>query len=91
VPQGAPVAKDVDLGRIVEMTEGFSGADMESLTNTAVSIVLQSSIKYPKPDDAKKHVDEAVVAMEHFADAIKKVRQSREGKPMEKVAVPYYR
>ena len=90
--KGVPIAKDVDLDRVTEMTEGFSGADMASLTNTAVSIVLQGFIsKYPKPDDAKKHVDEAVVGMEHFVDAIKKVRQSREGKPMEKVPVPYYR
>jgi len=90
--KGVPIAKDVDLDRIVDMTEGFSGADMASLTNTAVSIVLQGFIsRYPKPEDAKKHVDEAVVEMEHFADAIKKVRSSREGKPMEKVAVPYYR
>ncbi|HUI23046.1 MAG TPA: CDC48 family AAA ATPase [Nitrososphaerales archaeon] len=90
--KGVPIGKDVDLDSVVEMTEGFSGADMASLTNTAVSIVLQGFItKYPKPEDAKKHVDEAVVQMEHFADAIKKVRSSREGKPMEKVAVPYYR
>jgi transitional endoplasmic reticulum ATPase len=90
--KGVPISKDVDLDRIVDMTEGFSGADMASLTNTAVSIVLQGFIsKYPKPDDAKKHVDEAVVTIDHFAEAIKKVRQSREGKPMEKVPVPYYR
>jgi SpoVK/Ycf46/Vps4 family AAA+-type ATPase/intein/homing endonuclease len=90
--KGVPIAKDVDLDRVVEMTEGFSGADMASLTNTAVSIVLQGFIsKYPKPEDAKKHVDEAVVEMEHFVEAVKKVRQSREGKPMEKVPVPYYR
>ncbi|HEY6282414.1 MAG TPA: AAA family ATPase, partial [Nitrososphaerales archaeon] len=90
--KGVPIAKDVDLDRVVEMTEGFSAADMASLTNTAVSIVLQGFIsKYPKPDDAKKHVDEAIVLMEHFVDAIKKARSSREGKPMEKVAVPYYR
>ena len=90
--KGVPVAKDVDIERLTDMSEGFSGADMASLTNTAVSIVLQSFItKYPKPDDAKKHVDEAIVQMEHFADAIKKVRSSREGKPMEKVPVPYYR
>jgi len=90
--KGVPIAKDVELDRVVDMTEGFSGADMASLTNTAVSIVLQGFIsKYPKPDDARKHVDEAIVQMEHFAEAIKKVRSSREGKPMEKVAVPYYR
>ena len=90
--KGVPIAKDVDVERIIEMTEGLSGADMSSLTNTAVSIVLQEFIsKYPKPEDAKKHVEEAIVKMEHFQDAIKKVRSSREGKPMEKVAVPYYR
>src|SRR5579863_1042783 len=90
--KGVPIAKDVDVERIVDLSEGFSGADMSALTNTAVSIVLQGFIsKYPKPEDAKKHVDEAIVGMEHFLDAIKKVRSSREGKPMEKVAVPYYR
>ena len=90
--KGVPIAKDVDLDRVVDMTEGFSGADMASLTNTAVSIVLQAFVsRFPKPEDAKKHVDEAIVGMEHFADAIKKVRSSREGKPMEKVPVPYYR
>jgi transitional endoplasmic reticulum ATPase len=90
--KGVPTAKDVDIDRIVDATEGFSGADMTLLTNTAVSIVLQKFIsKYPKPEDAKKHVEEAIVEMEHFVDAIKKVRTSREGKPMEKVAVPYYR
>jgi hypothetical protein len=29
--------------------------------------------------------------MDHFKEAVKKVRSSRESKPMEKVAVPYYR
>jgi transitional endoplasmic reticulum ATPase len=90
--KGVPTSKDVDVDRIVEATEGFSGADMALLTNTAVSIVLQKFIsQYPKPEDAKKHVDEAVVEMEHFVEAIKKVRTSRDSKPMEKVAVPYYR
>ena len=90
--RGVPIGKDVDVERIIDMTEGLSGADMSLLTNTAVSIVLQGFIsKYPKPDDAKKHVDEAIVGMEHFMEAIKKVRSSRESKPMEKVPVPYYR
>ncbi len=90
--KGVPVAKDVDVERITDMTEGFSGADMASLTNTAVSIVLQKFIsKYPKPEDAKKHVEEAVVEMSHFLQAIEKQRTSREGKPKERISVPYYR
>jgi transitional endoplasmic reticulum ATPase len=90
--KGVPVAKDVDIERITDMTEGFSGADMGSLTNTAVSIVLQKFIsKYPKPEDARKHVEEAVVEMSHFLQAIEKTRVSREGKPKERISVPYYR
>ncbi len=81
-----------DLKPLVDMTEGFSGADVAALVNTAVSMVLQEYVaKYPRPDDAKKHLEEAVVTFDHFKDAVKKVRSSRESKPMEKVAVPYYR
>jgi transitional endoplasmic reticulum ATPase len=90
--KGIPTAKDVDVDKIVDMTDGLSGADLAQLANTAVSIVLQEFIsKYPKPEDAKKHVEEAIVKMDAFTDALKKVRSSRDGKPMEKVAVPYYR
>jgi transitional endoplasmic reticulum ATPase len=92
--RGKPISKEVkeDATRLIELTEGFSGADISAIVNTAVSLVLQDFVaKFPKPEDAKKHVEEAVVNFEHFQEAIKKVRSSREGKPMEKVAVPYYR
>jgi len=90
--EGKQKDKDVVLDRLVEMTDGFSGADVAALVNTAVSIVLQDYVsKYPKPDDAKAHIKEAIVTMDHFKEAAKKVRSSRESKPMEKVAVPYYR
>jgi transitional endoplasmic reticulum ATPase len=90
--EGKQKDKDVSLDRLVDMTEGFSGADVAALVNTAVSMVLQEYVaKYPKPEDAKAHIKEAVVTMEHFQEAAKKVRLSRESKPMEKVTVPYYR
>ncbi len=87
-----PVAADLDVTRVAEMTDGFSGADLTSVVNTAVSLVLQEYIaSFPKPEDAKKHASEAAVSMRHFEDAIRKVKSSREGKPAEKIAVPYYR
>src|SRR5437660_2316454 len=90
--KGKPIAKDVDVDTLVEITEGFSGADVGAIVNTAVSLVLQEFLsRYPKPEEAKKHADEAIVTAEHFQDAVKKVRSSREGKPMEKVTVPYHR
>ena len=86
--KGKPISKEVEVGELVKMTAGFNGADLASLVNTAVSIVLQAYIaKYPKPEDAKKHLTEAVVTYEHFQEAAKKVRSSRESKPMERVAV----
>ena len=72
--KGKPISKEVEVGQLVEMTEGFSGADLAALVNTAVSIVLQAYIaKYPKPEDAKKHLTEAIVTYEHFQEAAKKV------------------
>jgi transitional endoplasmic reticulum ATPase len=89
---GKPLAKDVDLGKIADQTDGLSGADMASIVNTAVSVVLQNFIAtYPNPDEAKKHVSDANVSMKHFEESVRKVKSSREGKPMEKAAVPYYR
>jgi transitional endoplasmic reticulum ATPase len=87
-----PISKELDLDRVAEMMDGFTGADITSVVNTAVSLVLQEYVaKFPKPEDAKKNATDALVTMRHFEDAIRKVKTSREGKPVEKVAVPYYR
>ncbi|MCP8308783.1 MAG: CDC48 family AAA ATPase [archaeon] len=83
---------DINLERVAEVTEGFSGADLAAIINTAASLSIQEFIgKYPTPEDANKHVSEATVNSKHIEEAIKKVRSSREGKTMEKVTVPYYR
>jgi transitional endoplasmic reticulum ATPase len=90
--KGKPISKEVEVGQLVEMTEGFNGADLAALVNTAVSIVLQAYIaKYPKPEDAKKHLAEAIVTYDHFKEAAKKVRSSRASNPMERVAAPFYK
>jgi transitional endoplasmic reticulum ATPase len=87
-----PLAEDVDLDKIAEMCEGFSGADVAAIANTAVSLVLHEYLaKYPTPEEANKHVSEAKVQMRHFEEAVKKIKQQKEGKPGEKVTVPYYR
>ncbi len=87
-----PIIASVDLDRIADLTDGLSGADIASVVNTAVSIVLQDYIsKFPSPEEVTKHYDEASVSMRHFEEAIMKVKTSREGKPAEKITVPYYR
>lgn len=90
--RGKPLASDVDLERIADLTDGLSGADIAAVVNTAMSLVLQEFVaRFPSPEDAKKHSDEASLSMKQFEEAIRKVKSSREGKPVEKVAVPYYR
>jgi transitional endoplasmic reticulum ATPase len=87
-----PLARDVDLAKLAEMTEGFSGADVSAVANTAVSLVLHEYLaKYPTPEEAAKHAEEASVSLRHFEEAIRKIRQQKEGRPGEKVTVPYYR
>jgi transitional endoplasmic reticulum ATPase len=90
--RGKPLKEDVDLAKIADATEGFSGADLAAVVNTAVSLVLQEFVsKYKTPEEVQKHLDEAVISFRHFEEAIKKVKASKEGKPLEKVPVPYYR
>jgi transitional endoplasmic reticulum ATPase len=87
-----PLGPDIDLNKISELTDGFSGADTGSVANTAVSLVLHEYLaRYPTPDEAAKHVAEAHVMMRHFEEAVKKIKAQREGKPGERVTVPYYR
>jgi transitional endoplasmic reticulum ATPase len=90
--KGKPIKEDIDIGRIAEMTEGFSGADVSSVANTAISLVLHDYIqKYPSHEKALKHTSEALVSMRHFEDAIKKVKGQREMKPEEKINLSHYR
>lgn len=90
--RGKKLVSDVDVGKLTEMTDGLSGADIASVVNTAMSLVLQELIeKYPNPDDTKKHAAEALVGMKYFENAVRKVKTSRDGKPVDKISVPYYR
>ncbi len=90
--QGKPVSNDLDLKRIAEITDSFSGADVAAVVNTAISLVLHEYIaKYPTPEEASKHAMEAKVTMHHFENAVKKVKNQREMKPGTKSGLVQYR
>jgi len=59
-----PLAKDVKLKEISEVTEGYTGADIEGLVREAAMISLRESI------DSKE------VKKKHFDEALKKVKPS---------------
>src|SRR5215467_11284325 len=89
--KGKPLSRDVDLRRIAELTEGFSGADVSAVANTAVSVVLHEYLaKYSTPEEAAKHSSEALVSMQHIEEAVKKIRIQREMKPGDKITLSQY-
>ena len=81
-----------NLLEVARKTDGLSGADMAAIADTAISVVLQSFVtKYPDPEKAKKHIEEAVT-VEDLMNAVEKVKTSRAGRPKERLSpVPYYR
>ncbi|HET7147813.1 MAG TPA: CDC48 family AAA ATPase [Candidatus Nitrosopolaris sp.] len=86
-----PIGADIDLRKIAEITEGFSGADVSAVANTAVSLVLHEYLgKYSTPEEAAKHTSEALVSMQHFEESVKKIRIQREMKPGEKLSLSHF-
>lgn len=82
----------VNFDKIAEMTDGMSGADTASIANTAVSLVIHEFLDaYPDVKDVEKKSTEARVTMRHFEEAVKKVREQKDLKIGEKLAVSYYR
>ena len=65
---------NINVERLADMTENFTGADLASFISTAVMIAIRQYIfKYQDPIDAEKHVRELKVNMQHVEDAIKKI------------------
>ncbi len=65
-----PLADDVDLEKIAEMTDGYTGADLEAVAREAAMIAVRETFKKtgkPKPTE---------VRMEHFLKALKAVQPS---------------
>jgi transitional endoplasmic reticulum ATPase len=52
--------------------------------------MIELPLKYSTPEEAAKHSSEALVSMQHFEEAVKKIRIQREMKPGEKITLPQY-
>jgi transitional endoplasmic reticulum ATPase len=90
--KGKPISRDVDIKKIADKTEGFSGADVSAIVNTAISLVLHEYLqRYPSPEEAAKNTSKAIVSMQHFEEAVKKIKTQRETKPGQTVALSHYR
>ncbi len=81
---------DVDLGKLVESTEGWTGADIGNMVNTAALSAIKEritadnisgkdqqhdNITAEKGRDNKRNKDRLKVSMKHFQSAIEKVNR----------------
>jgi transitional endoplasmic reticulum ATPase len=70
-----PLAEDVNLDEIAKRTDGYTGADIASVANTAVMLSLREHISKAKdPEDAKKRAKGLKVAKRHFDEALQKIK-----------------
>ena len=97
-------ADKVDFDKIGELTDGLSSADVASIANTAVSLVVHEHLDDAASDEnmtddqkkvlAKEIEDKAqsaTVTMKHFEEAVRKVREQKDLKTNEKLVASYYR
>ena len=70
-----PLEDAVDIERLADQTEGYTGADIASLSSAAVMLALREHVsKYKDPKEAEEHKEELKIHMTHFEDAMKKIR-----------------
>jgi transitional endoplasmic reticulum ATPase len=70
-----PMAEDVKLDELARKTEGYTGADIASICNTAVMLSIKEHIgKAKDPEDAKKKAKGLKVAKRHYDEAMQKVK-----------------
>jgi transitional endoplasmic reticulum ATPase len=70
-----PLGEDVTIEQLADHTDGYTGADIASLSSAAVMLALREYVsKYPEPQESDKHLPELRIHMNHFEEAMKKVR-----------------
>jgi transitional endoplasmic reticulum ATPase len=70
-----PLAQDVNIEELADKTDGYTGADIASLSSAAVMLSLREHIKkYPDPKEAEKHNQDLKISMKHFDEAMRKIR-----------------
>lgn len=77
--RGMPLASDVSLEKIAEITHGFVGADLEALCREAAMSAIRQllpSIDFDKPDIPFEKLLSLEVTMDNFREALRDVEPS---------------
>jgi len=77
--RGMPLAKDVDLRRLAEITHGFVGADLEALAREAAMSALRKilpNIDFELSDIPYETLLKLEITMDNFLEALKEIEPS---------------
>ncbi len=77
--RGMPLAKDVDLRHIAQITHGFVGADLEALCREAAMACLRTifpNIDFAMDDIPYEQILNLEIHMDHFLEALREVQPS---------------
>jgi transitional endoplasmic reticulum ATPase len=77
--RGMPLAKDVDLQRLADITHGYVGADLEALCREAAMICLRGlmqDIDFGLAAIPYEQLSRLEIGMEHFISALREVEPS---------------
>lgn len=81
-----PLGEDFNIEDLADKTDGYTGADIASLSSAAVMLALREHItKYPDSKEAEKQAKDLKINMKHFDNAMKKIR------PLSKQEVDMYK
>jgi transitional endoplasmic reticulum ATPase len=77
--RGMPLAEDIDLKKLAQITHGFVGADLEALSRESAMNALRKiipNINFQKEEIPYEIILELNVSMENFMEALKEVEPS---------------
>ncbi len=66
--------EDVDIKKLAEMTEGYTGADIAALCNEAVMLAIREYVKTGREMDRETLKNDLKLKMSHFEEAMKKLK-----------------
>ena len=73
--KGRPLSEDIGVDDLAKKTEGYSGADIEAVVDTASMFAIREYVdKYKGSDVVKAKLKELDITKKHFDEAMQKVK-----------------
>jgi transitional endoplasmic reticulum ATPase len=77
--KGKPLAKDVDLEKLADLTKNYTGADIAGVVNEAAMLAIRDAIRKNKGKKlSKKQIRATTIAMKNFEEALETIKPIRE-------------